>query len=144
DPGRASPRRGKDPMIAEAWQSIRRHFDWTLLGLIFLVAGLGLVNLYSCTRHPPVAGLFVQQLIWLTLGFGLYLALSLVDYRMWHRFAWLAVILGVLAVAGTHLGGVTAKGAQRWIGLGPVRFQPSEFIKITLILAASRLIHDRA
>ena len=129
-------------ITANLWHRVRRNFDWTLLTVVLVICAVGLLNLYSCTRHAPVRGLFVQQIVWMTMGLCTYLVLTVIDYRAWHRFAWLILAGGILAVMATHLGGVTAKGAQRWIGLGGLRVQPSEFVKVAVILAVARFVHD--
>ncbi|MSP15440.1 MAG: rod shape-determining protein RodA [Myxococcales bacterium] len=122
---------------------LRRHFDWMLTGLVLLVAVIGLVNLYSATRHVPQHGLFSTQVVWMVIGAGIFGATALIDYRNWTRVAWILLLLGIVAVAGVHFIGISVKGSRRWLGLGGLRVQPSEFMKLAVILAIARLVHER-
>jgi rod shape determining protein RodA len=126
------------------WRTLRRHYDWPLLLVTMAIAGLGLLNLYSATHGAPQRGMFQQQIIWMLAGFGLFLIFSIMDYRFWLRLAWIALAIGLIAIVGVHFFGVVVKGSRRWLGYGSVRLQPSEFIKIAVILALARFAHDAA
>jgi rod shape determining protein RodA len=125
------------------WRTLRRHFDWPLLLVTFAIAGIGVVNMFSAT-HGAQRNMFQQQIVWILAGFGLFLVFSVIDYRFWLRLAWIALFIGLLAVVGVHFFGVVVKGSRRWLGYGAVRLQPSEFIKIAVILALARFAHDAA
>jgi rod shape determining protein RodA len=122
---------------------LRTHFDWALAAVIVAIAAIGLVNLYSATRAAPIHGLFEAHVRFLVLGFGVFFALAIADYRVWLRFSWVVLLVGVIAVVGVHFGGVVVKGSRRWLGVGTFRLQPSEFVKIAVILALARFVHDR-
>lgn len=127
----------------QLWRRVRTHFDWILLLLIVLIAAIGLLNLYSATRHAPQKSLFSQQCWWMMLGTLLFAGMSLLDYRNWLRVAWLALFVGIIAVVGVHFIGIVVKGSRRWLGYGAFRVQPSEFIKLAVIMALARFVHDR-
>jgi rod shape determining protein RodA len=129
--------------VNPAWRRFRSRFDWVLLLAILLVAAIGLVNLYSATRHAPQRDLFTQQLWWMVLGLGVYLVTTLIDYHTWQRLAWVLLLVGVVAIIGVHFAGIAVKGSRRWLGYGGFRLQPSEFMKIGVILAFARFVHDR-
>lgn len=127
-------------------RSLRRYLadlDWPLVGIIVCVAVIGLVNLYSATRAAPVFGLFEAHVRFVAVGFALFLVTAAVDYRVWLRFSWIVLVVGVAAVVGVHFVGVVVKGSRRWLGYGQLRIQPSEFVKVAVILALARFIHDR-
>lgn len=122
---------------------LRDHFDWPLVLTIFAIATIGVVNLFSATRAAPVHGLFEAHIRFLVVGLGLFFVASVIDYRVWQRFSWVVLFLGVAAVVGVHFVGVVVKGSRRWLGYGNFRLQPSEFVKIGVILALARFVHDR-
>jgi rod shape determining protein RodA len=124
-------------------RQLRSHFDWVLVGTIVAIAAVGLVNLYSATRAAPVHGLFEAHVRFLIVGLGLFFVCAIVDYHVWLRFSWLVLLVGVLAVVEVHFLGVTVKGSRRWLGVGSVRLQPSEFVKIAVIFALARFVQDR-
>jgi rod shape determining protein RodA len=90
-----------------------------------------------------------KQLFYLGLGTGVYVAVSLIDYRFWLSVAhwfYLACLIPLLIVLIPGISGEAATrwGAQRWIPLGPFSYQPSETAKIAvLLITASILVHSK-
>ena len=107
---------------------------WLFVLLLCALAGVGYVALLSAGGGSPEAYASRHAL---RFGFGLVLMLSLclVDIRVIARLAWpaYAVAVGLLVLVLLH--GNVGKGAQRWIELGPLQLQPSELMKIALVLA---------
>lgn len=127
----------------QLWRKVRTHFDWVLLLLIVVTAALGLINLYSATRHAPKHDLFSQQCWAMALGLLVFAGMSLLDYRNWLRVSWMVLLIGVIAIVGVHFAGISVKGSRRWLGYGAFRVEPSEFMKIAVIMALARFVHDR-
>jgi rod shape determining protein RodA len=107
--------------------------NWIFVALLCCLAGCGYIALYSAGGGP-------EPYAWrhgLRFGFGMVMALSLamVDIRFLARFSWpfyaLSVVLLILTLRMGHVG----KGAERWLELGPVQLQPSEIMKVALIMA---------
>lgn len=107
---------------------------WLFVLLLCAVAGVGYVALLSAGEGVAEAYASKQAL---RFGFGLVLmlSLSLVDIRVIARLAWPAYAVGVGLLVLVLLHGNVGKGAQRWIDIGPVQLQPSELMKILLVLA---------
>jgi cell division protein FtsW len=107
--------------------------------LAFCVAALlalGMVMLYSASMTQVGAHYVVMQLAWCGIGLLLCLAAASVDYRLWRKTSWLlfaAALLLLALVLVPHLGR-RINGARRWFDFHGVRFQPSEFAKIALIV----------
>ncbi len=126
----------------------RSRWDpWTPFALVVLSL-IGVAFIYSAQYSTPLSN-WINQLVWLSGGALVYLAVSLVDYRIWlsvwHWF-YLACILLLLVVFLPGAGGGTAEkwGAQRWIDLGIFSFQPSETAKAAVLFAtASLLVSER-
>jgi rod shape determining protein RodA len=125
-------------MAMEALRKLRAQFDWPLFLPILLLTLLGLINLYSATRAAP-RGLFVHQLWFFGAGAVLFVLVSAIDYRVFQRHAWTIYVLLLLTLFLILLGGKTVNGSRRWLGIGGFGVQPSELMKIGLILALSRL-----
>src|SRR5262249_43871662 len=140
---RRAGQRGQAVNGAALLRRLRDHFDWPLVLTILAIATIGVVNLFSATRAAPVHGLFEAHIRFLVVGLGLFFVASVIDYRVWQRFSWVVLFIGVAAVVGVHFVGVVVKGSRRWLGYGNLRLQPSEFVKIGVILALARFVHDR-
>ncbi len=125
-----------------SWQRFSSRLDWPLLGVILVIAGIGLLNLYSALSGTPHTGLFTKQIVWLVVGLAFYMGLTVADYRFWQRFAWFGLGAAILAIAAVAVLGMTVKGSQRWLGVGAVSIQPSELAKIAVIIALARLAQD--
>jgi rod shape determining protein RodA len=126
------------------WRRFVARFDWVLFVTILVVAAIGLANLYSATHRTPHSVKFESQMVWMAIGLVLFLAVSNIDYHVWHRLAWPALAMSVVAIVAVRfVGDGEGNGAQRWLHVVPgLRFQPSELAKIAIILAVGRLIHD--
>jgi rod shape determining protein RodA len=118
------------------------HFDWVLLLTVLLLAGVGIVNLYSATASWTYGAtpLYLKQLVWLGSGLVIAMLVCLFDYRHLQYLAVHAYLIGIgLLVAVAYLGRTTM-GATRWINLGFINVQPSEVIKVAIVLLFARLL----
>lgn len=117
------------------------NFDWVLLLIVGVIAGIGIINLISATASWQMGGtpLYMKQLLW--LGGGLFLALLVCcfDYRHLEHFAIHGYIISVVLLLVVLLVGKTSMGATRWINLGFFNLQPSEVIKIIMVMMLARL-----
>lgn len=116
------------------------NFEWVLLLTVVALAGIGIVNLYSATASWQVTALpiYLKQSLWLLGGLGLALLICCFDYRHLEHFAIFGYILSVALLLYVLLLGKTSMGATRWIPLGFINLQPSEVIKIAMILLLAR------
>lgn len=118
-----------------------RNFDLVLLAATLLLVITGIAMVYSATVGVEgLESLARQQATYAGVGLVLMLFLTLVDYRFLEDFRWLiyAVALAILTVV--LMRGEAIYGAQRWLRLGPVQFQPSEPAKLLVIVALSGFI----
>ncbi|OCC15687.1 Rod shape-determining protein RodA [Dissulfuribacter thermophilus] len=120
---------------------IIKSIDWVLLGALFLIMGLGILNLYSASvvAHSPF---YLKQIIWCVLGTLLMLMICLVDYRTIALYADIQFwsITGLLMLV--LLVGRSAGGSQRWLDLGFFNLQPSEFAKIIMVIVFSKYFYE--
>jgi rod shape determining protein RodA len=116
------------------------NFDWTLLVVVLLITGFGVVNIYSASSSYREIGTpyFIKQLYWIVAGGILCLTICSLDYHMLEDFAyWLygAVLILLMLVLVI---GKSSMGATRWIHLGFFSIQPSEPMKIVIIMTFAR------
>jgi rod shape determining protein RodA len=109
-----------------------RYFDWFSFLLITIIAGIGLLFVFSATYRPdmPYSIFFRKQLFGIISGFILYFALCIADYRTLARWGYLLYIAVIGLLLFTIIKGSIGMGAQRWITLGFFKFQPSELAKV--------------
>jgi rod shape determining protein RodA len=116
------------------------NLDWSFVIAVAALIGVGLTAVYSATysmeggRHS----LFVKQVWFLGIGFGVMFVTQLFDYRTLERWAYVLYGGMLLSLVAVLVAGRTGMGAQRWIALGPLTFQPSELAKIILIITLAR------
>jgi rod shape determining protein RodA len=120
-----------------------RDFDWTLLFLVLLISGLGVVEIRSATLHSKFAGAHLKQVYWILGGMVAMFALSAVNYHVllervhWMYIASIASLISVFLIGQKYL------GARRWIKMpGGQHFQPSEWVKLILILAVAKYFSE--
>ena len=122
------------------------NFDWVLLLTVILLAGIGIANLYSATAswNQVATPLYLKQTLWLFGGVVLALTICLFDYRHLEHFAIHLYVLSVGMLLFVLLMGRTTMGATRWIDLGFFNLQPSEVIKVAIIILLARIFAETA
>ncbi len=116
------------------------QINWTLILLTCAVAGAGFAMLYSAAdgNMDPWAS---RQMTRFGLGLALMLAVALIDVRFWFRHAYAVYLVALALLVAVALFGSTGMGAQRWIDLQVIQLQPSEIMKVALVLALARYFH---
>jgi rod shape determining protein RodA len=116
------------------------QLNWGLVVVVTLIAAVGFAMLYSAANgnFNPWAS---RQMVRFGVGMGVMIGLALVDVRIWLRNAYI-IYLGALALlVAVEFIGTAGMGAQRWISLGPLNVQPSEVMKIALVIVLARYFH---
>jgi rod shape determining protein RodA len=120
-----------------------RDFDWVLLGFVLIICALGVTEIRSATQHTKFAGAHIKQIYWVMGGVGMMFLMSLINYQAlldqihWFYIAGVASLMGVMVFGQKYL------GARRWIKMpGGNHFQPSEWVKLILILAVAKYFAD--
>jgi rod shape determining protein RodA len=115
-----------------------RDFDWPLLLLILAMCGVSLLEVYSTTVHTRFSSFESKQLMFIGAGLAGMFILAKIDYhQLLDLSPWFYGIF-VVSLVAVKLVGHKALGARRWIAIGPVQFQPSEWVKLVLILVVAR------
>lgn len=123
---------------------IRDQFDWPLFISVALIAVLGVINLYSATSvyHGDRAELYIKQVQWLVAGGILGGILIAVDYRHLERLGYALYTFGVFNLILVLVFNKGVRGAARSIDFGSFKYQPSEFMKLFLVIALAKYLHD--
>lgn len=122
----------------------RDSFDWTLFLTASALAVMGVVNLYSATSvaRAALSDMYIQQVYWLVLGGILAAVVAMIDYRHYERLGYLLYGTGIVLLVLVFILGKDIRGSSRWIAIGSFGFQPSEFMKLFLIIALAKYLHD--
>lgn len=127
------------------WRERFVRFPWSLVLLLMVLAGVGFVILYSA-----IGGDDNIRLLWRQVGrFGVGLAIMftlgmLGGEKLYQRYAYLFYGVSLLLLVAVFFVGTIGMGARRWLSIGGFLLQPSELMKVALVLALSRYYHDRA
>jgi rod shape determining protein RodA len=116
-------------------------YDFSIVLLSILITIVGLFNIYSATNTASFTGtegLFSRQLIFVGIGLVLMAFFMIIDYRRLGKSIYIAYGINILLLVLVLLVGRSASGAQRWLSFGFISIQPSEFMKITMVLTLAR------
>ena len=121
------------PVSLSLAQKILR-LNWALVLLIASISAFGFLMLYSVAdgNLEPWSG---RQVTRFGVGMGLMLFIALIDIRYWRVLSPVAYLIGLALLIGVKFFGVEVNGSQRWLNLGPLQLQPSELMKISLVMA---------
>ncbi|MDN3513361.1 MAG: rod shape-determining protein RodA [Candidatus Brocadia sp.] len=113
-----------------------KNFDWLMFPIICIILTVGIFFVWSASSEKFV----FKQLVWILMGFTLFFTLLYFDYLLFAHYAYIiyACVL-LLLILLLSLGG-SVKGSQRWFSIGSFSIQPSEFMKIILVLTLSRFL----
>ncbi len=116
------------------------RLDWLLVVLVCALGAVGIGMLISAaggTTEPWAA----RQIVWFGAGLVVMLAVAVIDIGFWLRAAYTIYGLAFILLVSVELLGAAVMGAQRWIDIGVIQLQPSELMKIALVLALARYFH---
>ena len=120
---------------------LRQHFDWTLAGVCLALLVLGLINLRSATASTELR-LVRQQSLWILIGLSVAFVSALVDYRAINRAAYSLYGCGIVMLVLVLLVGKSVNQSQRWLSIAGLAWQPSELMKVLLIIGLAKYLHE--
>ena len=111
-----------------------RNFDWLMFFIVCILLTIGVCFIWSAASEKFV----FKQIVWVIMGLTLFFMLLFIDYLSFAYYAYM-IYGGLIIVLVILLGiGLSVKGSQRWLSLGTFSIQPSEFMKIALVLTLAR------
>ncbi|MFQ5450049.1 MAG: rod shape-determining protein RodA [Nitrospinaceae bacterium] len=117
------------------------NFNWWFLIIVLAISALGVVIIYSANHGRPepfFRNLYLKQIYWIGYGLLVMIIAIIFDYRLLSRYAYLIYAITILSLIYVLLHGTVASGARRWIHMGSLSIQVSEFAKIALIIALAK------
>ena len=116
------------------------NFDWTLLALVLLICSIGVMNIYSATASYRIVGTpyFFKQIYWIFAGLSLCIVACSLDYHILEDIAYWIYGGVVLLLVAVLVVDKTSMGATRWLDMGIINIQPSEPMKIVIIMTFAR------
>jgi rod shape determining protein RodA len=136
------PQKRADPEGPSLTEALARwHIDLPLLSLLLIVSGIGLFTLYSASGHE--LGVVLGQCIRLLIGLTAMILVAQIPPEWYRTAAPVFYLLGAALLALVLVVGDAAKGAQRWLDLGVLRFQPSEIMKLAVPMTVAAYLHLR-
>ena len=123
-----------------------QNFDWILLLLLLLLAGISILNLYSATytiRDVGGSQVFLKQIYWFLIGFAVFFVMTTFNYFALERLAYPAYIFTIALLILVLFVGKVTSGSQRWLSLGPIAFQPSELAKIAMVIVLAKFFSEK-
>jgi len=117
------------------------YFDWWMLALTTTAAAIGMVALYSAVNAgsgTEQTGLFTRQLIWYGAGAIVMITAFLINYKSYERWGHLFYFLCIGLLVAVFLFGKYVGGSKRWLAMGPVSIQPSEMVKLAVIIMLAK------
>ncbi|HXZ32669.1 MAG TPA: rod shape-determining protein RodA [Terriglobales bacterium] len=120
-----------------------RDFDWLLFTFVLIICALGITEIRSATMHTKFAGAHIRQAYWVIGGIGAMFLMSIVNYQaLLERVHWM-YIAAVASLVSVLVFGQKYLGARRWVKMpGGGHFQPSEWVKLILIVAVAKYFAD--
>ncbi len=118
-----------------------KKYDFSFFFISFAIFFIGIINLYSATSSSTrghLSGIYKTQIAYYLFSVIIAFVVSFIRPKSIYRFSWAFYIINILLLIAVLVLGHTGMGAQRWLVLGPLRFQPSELMKVTTILGLSR------
>lgn len=127
-------------MKQEKEKKLWHQLDYGLLFIVFVLCVISLIAVYSATYRMHEFIFFNRQLQWYIIGFIVLFGSLVIDYRRLKDFSIVFYIIGIVLLLLVSFMGETAYGAKRWIEFGGFRLQPSEFMKLFLVIGIAHML----
>jgi cell division protein FtsW len=125
--------------------------DLTLFLAVFILAGIGLSFVYSASAvfalrvFHDAFYFFKHQFVWLACGLVIVILFQNIDYRVYQRYTKYMILLAIVALVSVYIPGIghAAKGSVRWLSLGFIKIQPSEFVKLAMVIYITKVFSNQ-
>ncbi len=117
------------------------EINWLLVTFIYLLGMIGVAMIYAATDGVWMNGA-IQHFLRMILSGGLLIGIALIDVKVWYNLSYAIYGFALILLCLVDFFGIRVNGSMRWLDLGFMRLQPSEFMKLALVLAMARYYHD--
>ena len=118
-----------------------KRYDYSFFGICTAIFIIGILNLYSATHSHGVGaehGIYKTQILWFSVSWLVGIVISFIQPKNFYRLAYPSYFICIIFLIAVLFVGHSALGGQRWIGIGGFKFQPSELVKMSVILVLAR------
>jgi rod shape determining protein RodA len=130
--------------LSHTARTFLKNFDWLSLAILCSITAIGLMTLTGSTYGTPtLRHIPERQFVWVLVALCGYLIVLLISYSTMEKYAYLLYGINLLLLVVTLVRGIVVRGAASWLAFGGLRFQPSEFMKISVVLALARYLSSR-
>ena len=119
---------------------IDRNMDYGLVMAVVVLMVIGVIMIHSASsgEHIEYSYFWIKQLLWVVLSIFFLFAVAFTPHKFFYPFSYVFYAVGIILLILTEFYGSAGGGSERWLKLGAIRFQPSEFMKIATIFALAR------
>jgi len=124
-----------------------QYFDWWLMGLTLILCSIGLTIIYSAVtagESDPQKMLWAKQGVWYSVGLTAMIVTFIVNYKVLDKLGGGIYLISIGLLVCVLIYGKHVSGSTRWLVVGPVTIQPSELVKIAVIIALAKYYSKRA
>ncbi len=124
-----------------------QYFDWWLIGLTLMLGAVGFVLIYSAVNAGDATiqkALYGKQIVWFIIGMTAMVCTFIFNYRFMDQWGGMIYLISVILLVFVLINGKFVSGSRRWLEMGPLTIQPSELVKISVILILSKYYSKRA
>ena len=121
---------------------LKEYFDSTTFLVCIALVIIGVFSIYSATYDAHAGSSFHKQILWAITGFFLMILMMFLPLRFLQRSSYVAYFASLMVLAAVLAVGKRVYGSQSWFGVGGFGVQPSEFVKITTLLALAQFLGD--
>ncbi len=119
---------------------ISDRIDYKTAATLLALVAIGLAAIYSATYDAHASAYFYKQLLWAIGGIGIFIVMTVLPFRVLQLVAYPSYLFTILLLIAVLLFGKTVSGSTSWFNLGALRIQPSEFAKVTTVLALANYL----
>ena len=131
----------KNKQLTRRLQTNLHRVDKLILLIVYTLVAIGTIFIYSATKEDPkTQSIIVKHIFWVVLGTGTMIAFTFYDYRKFEKKILILIGVSIGLLLLVKFAGQQRLGAQRWIMIGPFSLQPSEFVKVMVILILGAFI----
>ncbi|MFH2065220.1 MAG: rod shape-determining protein RodA [Pseudomonadota bacterium] len=124
-----------------------QYFDWWLIGLTLMIGAIGFALIYSAGNADDITtqnDLHVKQMIWFAIGLAAMVCTFIFNYRNLDQWGGGIYLVSIILLICVLLYGKHVAGSRRWLAMGPLTLQPSELVKISVIIILAKYYSKRA
>lgn len=122
---------------------MNKEYGLILAVCFLMVAGIVMIHSASTGDNIEFSGVWQKQIMWAVLALAVMIGVMFIPMKVIYAFSYILYGVCLVLLILTEVSGSIGGGSERWLNLGPLRFQPSEFMKIATILAMARFLSDK-